>query len=610
MQSEGGACVRRSPAGRNPVLSADGRAAREKPFAALSAKHIIIILTAAYVLVAIAVVISAAVVSEDETWEDAVLTTTKAAAVLAERAQRTIQATRVILQTERQHIAMVGLNTVTDSPEEWQRFHNLANGLPENGDLWLHSADGSVLLVSFTRTPPPVSAAGRDYLTAFQREPRDFYVGAVIKGRWTKTYSWPMSLPIEDPGGHLQAVITASIKANYFSPLLQSANLGEDAVIEIFRSDGTLLLHQPIDDDFKEDVHVPPVWMSDDSATLGEGTLRWASPFDHVERLYAYRHLPEFDLYALVGLPVSAIDAQWKSRIGTLTAVLLAALAPMTALSLVGLKIAARETASQEALAEANRLLERRVDERTGEAQAARQAAERANDQKSRFLAAASHDLRQPIQAIRLFVDLLRQQLTESPYALALARLHEATAASEELLTDLMSVSALEAGVVNVTPEPIDVDHLMRTLADEWSVQARAKGLDLRRVPVETTILCDGLLLRRALGNLLANAVRYTTRGRILFGCRRSARGLRFEVHDTGPGIPADRMDMIFEDFYQLGNEERDRAKGLGLGLGIVKRTADLLGLEISVRSKPGRGSCFALLVPHDIGRRSEVSPA
>jgi two-component system, sensor histidine kinase len=563
----------------------------------LSVRRIIIVLSALYLAVAMAAVGVEAMTARASAWKDARLLAGKVNAVLAERTLRTITATRAILNAAREHVANVGVEQLRNSNEEWQRLHDLAQGLPEAGSLWLLAPTGEILLNSLAPAPPPVSSAGREFLRVHVERDVEFYLGPVMRGRWTGTYSWPMSVGLRDADGLLLAVVVAVIDADSFTPLQHAADLGDDAMMELFRSDGALLLRQPMLEQIREGASITPPW-ADGRGDAEGGTRIMLSRFDRIERLFAFRRIPEYDVYAVVGLPTAQIEARWRSHAEILIYGLAGALIPMLVLSGIGLWIVRREEAVRSALAEANASLERRVEERTREAEAARQAAERANADKSRFLAAASHDLRQPMQSTVLLVDLLRARLAGTPEAGLVEQLHQATVWSGELLKTLMDLSALESGQFAVQREPVAVAPLLAALHDEWAVQARDKGLELRVHPVDAVVITDAFLLKRALSNLLANAIRYTDRGRVLIGARRTARGLRFAVYDTGAGIAADQLTSIFEDFHQLGASGRAGGEGLGLGLGIVQRAARLLGLEISVRSVPGRGSTFTLLVP------------
>jgi len=224
--------------------------------------------------------------------------------------------------------------------------------------------------------------------------------------------------------------------------------------------------------------------------------------------------------------------------------------------------------------------------------------AERANLGKSRFLAAASHDLRQPFQAMSLFHHILSAKLTDAKQLEIAGKLGEALAAGNTLLNTLLDTSALEAGNVKPRPVAFPFQDVADRLATEISDQAAGKGLTLRTVPTSATVRSDPVLLERMVRNLLVNALRYTVTGRILLGCRRKDGQLVIEVWDTGPGIPEDQQQRIFEDFYRCGSDQPDAGRGLGLGLSIVRRTAQILGHPVAVRSTVGKGTVFSIAVP------------
>jgi PAS domain S-box-containing protein len=224
--------------------------------------------------------------------------------------------------------------------------------------------------------------------------------------------------------------------------------------------------------------------------------------------------------------------------------------------------------------------------------------AERANRAKSRFLAAASHDLRQPLQAAHLFAAALRIGLRERGDLELLGSIEDALKSANELLDALLDVSRLDAGVLAPQFRDFAVADLLDQIETEFSEAAREKRLALRVLPSSATVRTDPLLLGRILRNLVSNALRYTHRGRVLIGCRRVGDRLAIDVLDTGIGIAADKTERIFEEFYQIGNPERDRTRGLGLGLAIVAGLAKLLDHPVQVRSEPGRGSLFRVLVP------------
>ncbi len=233
----------------------------------------------------------------------------------------------------------------------------------------------------------------------------------------------------------------------------------------------------------------------------------------------------------------------------------------------------------------------------------AKDEAERANLSKSKFLAAASHDLRQPVQALFFFTAALSRRLPGGESSMILTDLERSLDAINLLLDGLLDISKLDAGVIQPQFQAVAVQDLLERLSAEYGPQAQAQGLGFTVVPSTGLVQTDPALLARVLQNLVSNALRYTREGRVLVGCRVRDSHLSVQVWDTGVGIPAERIDEIFHEFTQVGNPERDRAQGLGLGLAIVDRIVKLLGHRVSVRSVPGRGSVFQVEMPL-IGRR------
>ena len=244
--------------------------------------------------------------------------------------------------------------------------------------------------------------------------------------------------------------------------------------------------------------------------------------------------------------------------------------------------------------------LERRVAMATAELRAKKDEAETATRAKSRFLAAASHDLRQPIHALGMFVARLAQLPHDRETRHLIGNLEASIRAMQDLLDALLDISRLDADAVRVQQQPVPLAPLFEQLRGALQPVAADKGLRLRVRMSHLWVQSDPTLLHRILLNLLSNALRYTGHGGVLLGCRRSADGERLwiEVWDTGVGIPAEHQQDIFREFYQIGNPERDRSKGLGLGLNIVDRTARLLGHPLQLCSEPGHGTRFRLELP------------
>jgi signal transduction histidine kinase len=225
-----------------------------------------------------------------------------------------------------------------------------------------------------------------------------------------------------------------------------------------------------------------------------------------------------------------------------------------------------------------------------------RRAAEDAHFARSRHLAAASHDLRQPLHALGLFADALEKRVADPEARALVARMRSSATALREMFDALIDLSRLEQDAVQPAVAELDLDLLLERIADEAEPAARAKGLALRREPCGLRVRSDPVLLGRILQNLLVNAVRYTRAGEVALRAEARGGAVQIAVSDTGPGIPAERREAIFREFVRL--ESDDSVQGLGLGLAIVERLARLLGHPLSLESEPGRGSCFAVTVP------------
>ncbi len=224
--------------------------------------------------------------------------------------------------------------------------------------------------------------------------------------------------------------------------------------------------------------------------------------------------------------------------------------------------------------------------------------AESANLAKSRFLAAASHDLGQPVHAVRMLLGVLRGQGLDAAQGETVDRLERSAVALSGLFDGLLDTAKLDANVVQAERETLVLQPLLRELLREYEPLALAKGLGLRLHCGDLYIVSDGTLLRRVLRNLLANAIRYSDRGGVLVAARRRAGAVAIEVWDTGIGIPEHARELVFEEFQQLANPQRDRLQGAGLGLAIVRRSLRLLGHRLELKSREGRGSLFRIFVP------------
>jgi two-component system, sensor histidine kinase len=247
-----------------------------------------------------------------------------------------------------------------------------------------------------------------------------------------------------------------------------------------------------------------------------------------------------------------------------------------------------------------NELVRLRID-----LQEQKEVAERASLAKSQFLAAASHDLRQPVHALGLFVSALRAVSGLPTAALRiLDRMELSTTAMGDLFSAILDISRLDAGVVEVRRQAFALQPLLDRVCQDFAEEAADKSIVLHQQATSAVVFSDPHLVERILRNLVSNAIRHSDQGRLVVGCRKRGKAVRLEVWDTGAGITLENQKRIFQEYVQLHNPERDRTRGLGLGLAIVRRLSELLDCELSLRSHVGRGSCFSICLP-----LAEVSP-
>ena len=235
--------------------------------------------------------------------------------------------------------------------------------------------------------------------------------------------------------------------------------------------------------------------------------------------------------------------------------------------------------------------------------QNAKEDADRANKAKSVFLASASHDLRQPLNAMQMYIAALKTKVNDEEVLKIIEDINSVSASTARLLNALLDVSELEVGAIKPRYEEFPINNIFTSIFQSFSPLAKDKGLQFRIVPSSIFVKSDPDLLERILGNFMSNAIRYTQSGSVMIGCRRRDNMVSIEVWDTGCGISDNQMSSIFEDFYQIENKERDRSKGLGLGLALAKRLSISLNHKIESKSWLGSGSCFSVLV--EIGKEN-----
>ncbi|WP_207456493.1 ATP-binding protein [Azospirillum sp. SYSU D00513] len=426
---------------------------------------------------------------------------------------------------------------------------------------------------------------------------------AALPGRAEGEEAVVLAQPVAGPGGRFQGTALFAIPAVRLTGVSKAFE-GRERTAGLFRPDGLRLAgHGALG------LGALPL------PAPGDGLVEMERPLGGRASLLALRRVGDLPVLAAVGVPREVVLAPWRIRLDRGVAVALTSLLALFGLAWMGWASQRRETAARTALEEANTRLEQRVEERTSDLRALNQKLvralnekERANQAKARFLSAANHDLRQPFQALRLFHHILIERLRDTQDREIAERMGEALDSGEKLLHSLLEVATLDAGVVRPNVTDVPAAAVLEDVVSEFRAAAAAKGLALRVRPCPLLVRTDRALLTRMLRDLVRNAVAYTESGGVTVGCRRRGQWLRIEVWDTGPGIPAEQLDAIFEDFVQLGNPERDRSRGLGLGLAKVRRKAALLGHAVEVRSRLGRGSLFAVSVP--VAAADRAAPA
>ena len=234
----------------------------------------------------------------------------------------------------------------------------------------------------------------------------------------------------------------------------------------------------------------------------------------------------------------------------------------------------------------------------------------RANQEKTRFLASAAHDLRQPLHALGMFCAALEQRLHDSSEKPLVRNMMSAIEALESSFGAMLDISKFDAGLVEKSPRTFPIRDIFRRLYQQFGGDAEARDLALRFRATRRIVRSDPLLLERVLANLVQNALRYTRQGGVLVAARRHRNGIALEVWDTGVGIPPDQQEMIFREFYQIDNPERDRGRGLGMGLAIVQRLCNLLEHPLEMHSTPGHGSVFRVVVPIGEANAIDATPS
>jgi signal transduction histidine kinase len=508
-------------------------------------------------------------------------------------------------------------------------LRDLLRNVPAIRDVIALNADGREQLrvsrIGRSVPDPGADHSSAHYFTAARAG--QIYFGPVIFPAESFEPRIIVSVPIEPFRGEVIGVLAAEVNVRYVWDVVQAIPVGESGYAYVVSATGQLVAHpDPLlvlqHKDLSDLPQVAAVRGSGEGAT----TYGVSKSFGGQWVLVSHARIPSVGWTVLVERPLTEAYAPLLESLARTGAILLMlCVMAVGAAVLLGRRVvrpievlrrgAARlEAGDLEArldlasgdefeeladdfnrmarrLEDAHATLERKVEERTHQLALANQA-------KSRFLASASHDLRQPLHALGLFVAQLRVRMSARERRRVIECVDAAVAAMNELFSALLDISKLDAGVTTPKLTEFPVSSLLKRVESTFAKAAQEKNLSLRVVPSSAWIRSDFVLLERIVFNLVSNAVRYTKCGGLLVGCRRRGADLKIEVWDTGVGIPPDQRQVIFDEFYRLGEPDGDRKAGLGLGLAIVDRLCRLLDHPIALTSTVGSGSCFSVTVP------------
>lgn len=523
--------------------------------------------------------------------------------MLAEHTARTLEAVDILL---REMAADLGNNHDWHPWEPnrgWEyvtRHHSRA--LPQLRDLAIFDEKGEQRFISTYFPTPPLNLSERPYFKALKESSNSLSLGPITE-HISGQYTYALARRIEDTKQHFSGFTFATIEPTYLQEFCWPNRLSDDFETVVINTKGEVVAScRPSDLSAKSGIIGKLA-----TDILYEGRLRDALPekgFKHKNGLLlSLAPVPGFsDLRVLTVLPESSLLLEWHKHLTELG--ILSAL--VTGLMLVGGLLVRHqvhdlgEITAQ--LAASHETLEIRVAQATAELSEQKDAAEFANTAKSRFLAAASHDLRQPLHALSLFVADLQRKSRSAPnpdMSILAEQIAVSTSTLGDLLNSLLDISRLDVAGISPKRQRFAVMTLFERLQHFFQRPADDRNITLNFRHTRLWNESDPALLERILANLISNALRYTQPGgSVLVAARKRGTAVRIEVRDNGPGIAAEHQRSIFTEFYQVGNQAREQNKGLGLGLSIVERLARSLEVEIDLRSEPNRGSCFSVTIP------------
>ncbi|MGE5386240.1 MAG: ATP-binding protein [Betaproteobacteria bacterium] len=481
----------------------------------------------------------------------------------------------------------------------WEYIADHSRALPQMRDIVIFDESGRQRFLSGAFPAPAINVSDRPYFQSLARGVEATSYGPFVESG-TGRYVYGLARRIRDRDNAFAGVVFGSLELSYGQEFCWPIRLHDDFEAFLVNAEGKII------------TSCRPVDLSAQSAAIGRHVAEvLGRPGLSLETgrstqdglLLSVLALPSHaDLKIVAALPEAAALAEWKRRLvefGLFVGVIVAILLSGGWL----LRRQVKELAEVSVALSANRLdLEKRVHQATEELERQKEEAERSSTAKSRFLAAASHDLRQPLHALSLFAADLQRQIS-SGYTRDLDQLaiqiNSSVISLAEMLDTLLDISRLDMGGIEPDVQPFPVQAVFDRLHLSFRRAAMYKRITLRIRPSSLAINSDIHLVERLLSNLVSNAIRYTPEGgRVLVAARRRKGKVRVEVRDNGLGIAPENQEMIFKEFFQVGNAARDQKKGLGLGLSIVQRLSRALDAWLDLRSRPGAGTVFSVDLP------------
>jgi signal transduction histidine kinase len=572
-----------------------------KPKPRISAAHIFIISLLAMLLVATTFIVDT-VASRGRHLARGTQQLQYASRMLAMHTARSFDGIETLLDELEPQLAQLdhGKNWSLQQGHDFLKKH-LTRSLPQIRALYLFNAGGDQRFTSLNASAPKVNVKDRPYFSALHDGAERTLYGPYI-GRNTGQASYALAHRVESKEKQFVGVLLASTETNYFEELCWSTRPFAEFESALVNAEGLIIAPcRPASERTKA-----RNISTDFRSLIAGGTFAGKIPATHSGRaenddfiLHAEPVPGYTDLRVISSIPKSLILTQWYGHLQR------SLLLGGTALFTLGIAI----WLIRRQLREISRFtterhhyqltLESRVWDATSELEQRREEAENMALAKARFLAAASHDLRQPMQALRLFVDELRRTPGGAQQPAQLQRIEQATDAMGQQLEDMIILSRLDMAGIEAQRENLSTNTLFRQLAAIYQPLAAKHGVHLVFLPHEAIVHSDPILLRSLLGKLIDNAIKFNPRGTVLVCARRGPEGsTRIEVRDNGSGIATKDQEIIYQEFFQLDNAARQAHTGLGLGLSIASRIARLLNIPLTLRSRPDAGSTFTLLLP------------